>query len=234
MLSWVIIALVLLKGVKSSGKASYFLAIFPYVVLLTLLIRALTLPGSFNGIVFFFTPQWDKILQPGVWYAAITQMFFSLGIYFGTIVTYAGYNKFEHNVSRASHIVTTLDTFTSILSGCTVFGIIGHLAHELNVDDISLVVRGGPGLAFISYPEAISKFRNIPQLYGVLFFFMLFVLALGTMVCMTTCVTTLLQDTFKSIKNWHAVVGFTIFGILTGTVYITPVSFMKLLRFQSF
>lgn len=64
--AWVCIALVLIKGIKSSGKASYFLALFPYVIIGILLIRAVTLPGAWNGILFFIRPQWDKILEPSV------------------------------------------------------------------------------------------------------------------------------------------------------------------------
>lgn len=44
-----------------------------------------------------------------------------------------------------------------------ILGILGHLAHELKTDDISQVVNGGPGLAFISYPEAIARFDFAPQ-----------------------------------------------------------------------
>ena len=223
--SWIIISLILLKGVKSTGKASYVLAIFPYIIILVLLVRALTLPGSLDGIKFFFTPQWDKILEPSVWYAATTQVFFSLNTYFGSIVSYASYNKFDHNIYRDANIVTTLDTFTSLLSGCTIFGIIGHLAHEVGVKDISLVVKGGPGLAFISYPEAISKFKNIPQIYAILFFVMLYMLALGCIAAMTTCITTIVKDSFKWINNTQAVIGLAICGIITGSVYLTPVSY---------
>lgn len=60
-------------------------------------------------------------------------------------------------------VVTTLDTFTSLLAGITIFGILGNLAHELGVEDISTVVKGGTGLAFISYPDAIAKFTVLPQ-----------------------------------------------------------------------
>jgi solute carrier family 6 amino acid transporter-like protein 5/7/9/14 len=62
--SWATIFLVILRGVKSSGKAAYFLALFPYVVMITLLIRGATLPGAVDGILFFITPQWDKLLDP--------------------------------------------------------------------------------------------------------------------------------------------------------------------------
>lgn len=76
---------------------------------------------------------------------------------------YASFNKFHYNVYRDVNIVTALDTFTSMLAGFTIFGILGHLAHEIGVDDIGSVVNGGPGLAFISYPEAIARFEFAPQ-----------------------------------------------------------------------
>lgn len=65
-LSWLIVLSILIKGVRSSGKASYFLALFPYVMMGILLIRAVTLPGAGKGILYFITPQWDKILNPDV------------------------------------------------------------------------------------------------------------------------------------------------------------------------
>lgn len=60
-------------------------------------------------------------------------------------------------------IVTSLDTFTSLIAGITIFGILGNLAHNMQIDDISKVVKSGTGLAFISYPDAISKFEYLPQ-----------------------------------------------------------------------
>lgn len=46
------------------GKVSYFLAIFPYVVMIALLIRAATLEGAGKGILFFIEPQWGELLNP--------------------------------------------------------------------------------------------------------------------------------------------------------------------------
>lgn len=59
-------------------------------------------------------------------------------------------------------IVTSLDAFTSLLGGFTVFGILGSLAFNLGVP-IDKVIRSGSGLAFISYPDAIAKFSFVPQ-----------------------------------------------------------------------
>lgn len=64
--AWIIIFLVISKGVKSSGKAAYFLAIFPYVVLIALLVRSVTLDGAMDGIIYFFKPKWSELLNPKV------------------------------------------------------------------------------------------------------------------------------------------------------------------------
>lgn len=59
-------------------------------------------------------------------------------------------------------IVTALDTIASLLSGITIFGILGNLAHELKVDVTEVVSSGGAQLAFVSYPDAIAKFDAVP------------------------------------------------------------------------
>ncbi|XP_013107994.2 sodium-dependent nutrient amino acid transporter 1 [Stomoxys calcitrans] len=220
--SWLVIALIMLKGVKSSGKASYFLALFPYCIMAILLVRSLTLPGAFDGVLYFLKPQWDKLLDPKVWYSAVTQVFFSLAICFGNIIMYASYNRFGHNIKRDCNIVTTLDTFTSLLSGIIIFGILGNLAYESNTTDIRSVVEGGPGLAFISYPDAIAKFKFVPQIFSVLFFLMLFVLGIGSNVGMASCVMTVIKDRFTQTKHWVIVVSIALVCYLLGLMYITP------------
>lgn len=98
LLAWVVIFLVLVRGVKSSGKAAYFLAIFPYVVLIIILVRALTLEGAVDGVIFFIKPQWGELLNPKVWYSATTQLFFSLSVGMGSIIMFSSYNNFHHNI----------------------------------------------------------------------------------------------------------------------------------------
>ncbi|XP_044731735.1 sodium-dependent nutrient amino acid transporter 1-like isoform X2 [Chrysoperla carnea] len=221
LISWICIFVVAIRGVKSSGKASYFLALFPYVIMFALFIRAVTLPGAGDGIIFFIKPQWEKLLEPQVWYAAVTQAFFSLNVGFGTIIMYSSYNNFAQNVKRDAMIVTTLDTLTSLLAGSTIFGILGNLAY-VSQEDITNVVKGGTGLAFVSYPDAIAKFDWAPQFFSVLFFFMLFVLAVGSLVALINNLSTCLKDEFTNLKSWHISLGLSVIGFIVGLIYVTP------------
>lgn len=100
LVAWLSIFAVLARGVKSSGKAAYFLAIFPYIIMISLLARAVTLDGAVNGIIFFVKPTWGKLFDANVWYAAVTQCFFSLSVCFGGVVMYSSYNDFRHNIYR--------------------------------------------------------------------------------------------------------------------------------------
>mgnify|MGYP000062047735 CR=1 FL=1 len=63
LISWTIVILCLLKGVKTSGKVVYFAATFPYIILFSLLIAGLTLNGAWEGVRYFVTPTWNKLLS---------------------------------------------------------------------------------------------------------------------------------------------------------------------------
>ncbi|XP_055844970.1 sodium-dependent nutrient amino acid transporter 1-like [Episyrphus balteatus] len=221
LVSWIVIFSVIAKGVKSSGKAAYFLALFPYFALFALLIRAVTLEGAMNGIIFFLKPNWAELLNPKVWKEAVVQCFFSLAVGLGSIVMFSSYNKFDHGIYRDAMIVTTLDTFTSILAGVTMFGVLGNLAHNLNIENISEVVRSGTGLAFISYPDAIAKFEFIPQIFAVSFFFMMFVLGVGSIVALQSSICTMICDRFVSFKFVYVAIVTCALGFLSSIVYAT-------------
>jgi len=65
-------------------------------------------------------------------------------------------------VNRDAWVISFMDTFTSLLASCTIFAVLGYLSHESGLP-IKDVAKGGPGLAFVSYPEAIAKFDWVPQ-----------------------------------------------------------------------
>ncbi|KAG0713774.1 Sodium-dependent nutrient amino acid transporter 1 [Chionoecetes opilio] len=220
--SWIMVFFTLAWGVKSSGKVAYFTALFPYVVLFTLLVRGVTLPGAIDGMLYFITPKWEKLLDPNVWFAAVSQSFFSLSVGFGPIITFSSYNSFSQNIYRDAWIISFTDTFTSLLAGFTIFAILGNLSHELdtNIED---VVRGGGGLAFVSYPDALAKFDWAPQLFAVLFFLMLFTLGVGSAAGLAGCFMGAISDTFPSIKKVHIAFVVSVAGFLCGLVYVTQV-----------
>ena len=98
----------------------------------------------------YFMPDFSKLLTFKIWYAAVTQSFFSLSVGFGSLITYSSYNDFRHNTYRDALIISVkkqsvaklvvclcallfaasfqfTDTFTSMLAGFVIFGILGNL-----------------------------------------------------------------------------------------------------------
>ncbi|XP_021920717.1 sodium- and chloride-dependent glycine transporter 2-like isoform X1 [Zootermopsis nevadensis] len=197
--SWVVVVLCLVKGIKTSGKVVYFAATFPYVILFILLVTGLLQEGSLTGILYFITPTWEKLLDIQVWQAAAGQMFFSLSVSMGGLIMYSSYNDFRNNVYRDALVVSVLDTLTSIISGMVAFSILGAMAHDLQVP-IEQVVKEGPGLAFVAYPEALLRLP-VPQLWSVLFFLMLFVLGLDSEFALLENVLTSISDEITVLRN---------------------------------
>jgi solute carrier family 6 (neurotransmitter transporter, glycine) member 5/9 len=74
----------------------------------------------------------------------------------------------------------------------------------------------------MTYPDAIAKFKFLPQVFSVLFFLMLFVLGIGSNVGMANCVMTAVRDQFPKLKHWMVALGIAAVGFTIGTVYTTP------------
>ena len=114
-----------------------------------------------------------------------------------------------------------MDYLTSLLAGLIIFGILGHLAHVMNVD-IREVTNSYMGIVFIAYPETIAKFDFMPQFFSFIFFFMLFLFCVGSNMGMASCIMTVIRDRYPEIKCWKIVIGIVFCGVAVGTVYTTP------------
>jgi len=84
------------------------------------------------------------------------------------------------------------------------------------------VAQGGPGLAFVSYPQAIARFDWVPQLFAVLFYLMLFTLGVGSATSLTGGIITIFCDQFPSFKRWKVTTVICGLGFLAGLIYCTP------------
>lgn len=181
LLGWVVVFFVTWKGIHKSGKVIWCTALFPYVILVVLLVRGVTLPGASLGLHYYVTPQWEKLLEPQVWIAAGTQVFYTFGIGFGSVIALGSYNKFHHNFFRDSMVLCVINPLTSIIAGIVIFSVLGHLAH-LTDRKVGDVFRSGPGLAFLAYPEVVSRMPAAP-VWSVLFFLMLLVVGIDSQFC---------------------------------------------------
>lgn len=100
LLAWFLVYLVIWRGLHQSGKIIWFTALFPYVILLILFGRGITLEGASDGLLFYIQPRWEKLKDPTVWVSAGTQVLFSYGVGIGANVALGSYNKFNHNFYR--------------------------------------------------------------------------------------------------------------------------------------
>ncbi|XP_063232699.1 sodium- and chloride-dependent glycine transporter 1 [Bacillus rossius redtenbacheri] len=221
LLAWIIVFLCLSKGVQSSGKVVYFTALFPYVVLVILFVRGVTLPGASTGILFYLTPDWEQLTKAQVWGDAAVQIFFALSPAWGGLITLASYNKFSNNCYKDSLIVAVSNILTSFFAGLVIFSVIGFLAHELDVQ-VDHVVDQGAGLAFIVYPEVVTRLPVSP-VWALLFFVMLLTLGLDSQFALMETVTTAILDRFPNLRDYKfwVVLGVAVFGYFGGLIFTT-------------
>ncbi|KAM8882896.1 inactive sodium-dependent neutral amino acid transporter B(0)AT3 [Synchiropus picturatus] len=128
--AWTVVYICFIKGINSMGKAVYVTATFPYLVLTIFLVRALTLPGATDGLVYLFTPKWDVLMNPQVWLDAATQIFFSLSVAFGGLIAFASYSEEKNNCERDAVVVGIINSATSLYASISIFSILGFKANN--------------------------------------------------------------------------------------------------------
>jgi SNF family Na+-dependent transporter len=168
----------LVGGIRTSGKAVYVTALLPYICLAVLIGQSLFLEGSWMGLKYYLTPNFDKIFELRVWLAAAVQTFFSLGPGFGVLITYASYTKKNTNIKTLTILCSIVNCMTSLLYGVVVFAGLGYMANRLQVE-INFFLRDGIGLVYVVYPEIIATFRGA-YIFAVIFFIMLITLGMDS------------------------------------------------------
>uniref|UniRef100_A0A4W5QXW8 Transporter n=1 Tax=Hucho hucho TaxID=62062 RepID=A0A4W5QXW8_9TELE len=225
LLSWIICYFCVWKGVKSTGKVVYFTATFPYVMLLVLLVRGLTLPGAIDGIKFYLYPDPARLADPQVWMDAGSQIFYSYGVCTGVLTALGSYNKYNNNCYRDCVYLCLLNSVTSFVAGFAIFSVLGFMAYEQGID-ISMVAESGPGLAFIAYPRAVAM-MPVPQLWAIFFYIMIILLGLDSEFVYHEAMVTAISDMYPSffhvghLRKKLLLLGISVCSFLVGLLMVT-------------
>lgn len=166
---WIVTLGILLAGVQN-GIARFSKIFIPLLVILflALVVRALFLPGATEGLNALFTPDFAALSDPAVWIAAYGQIFFSLSIAFGIMITYASYLKKKTNLTGSGLVVGFSNSAFEILAGIGVFAALGFMAAAQG-SQVSEVADSGIGLAFMAFPTLISEMPG-GGIFGFVFF----------------------------------------------------------------
>ncbi|CAG2250495.1 Sodium- and chloride-dependent GABA transporter 2,Sodium- and chloride-dependent taurine transporter,Sodium-dependent dopamine transporter,Sodium-dependent proline transporter,Sodium-and chloride-dependent glycine transporter 2,Sodium-dependent noradrenaline transporter,Sodium- and chloride-dependent betaine transporter,Sodium-dependent neutral amino acid transporter SLC6A17,Sodium-dependent serotonin transporter,Sodium- and chloride-dependent GABA transporter 3,Sodium- and chloride-dependent glycine trans len=226
--AWVVVGLCIIKGVKSLGKVVYVTATIPYILLTVILVRGLTLDGSIDGIKVYLSPDFSKLLELQVWLEAAIQVFYSLGPGWGPLFTMASFNKFNNNCLRHgtdyysdSVLLSLAGEGTSLYSGFIIFTVLGFMSTSFSLP-IDKLVKSGPGLGFIVYPEALAQLPG-QNVWAFIFFVMLLTVGLDSQFAYCEAVIVACTDKFKKLRKRRIlfVVAFCIANFLLGLIMVT-------------
>ncbi|WP_159619581.1 sodium-dependent transporter [Ruania rhizosphaerae] len=199
-LIWVFALLVHWRGIQG-GIARISMIFIPLLVaiFLVLVVRALTLPGAIDGLDALFTPDWSALTDADVWVAAYGQIFFSLSIGFGIMITYSAHLKRKTNLTGSGLTVAFSNSGFELLAGIGVFATLGFMAQASGVA-VGDVADAGIGLAFVAFPTIISTMPG-GAFFGVLFFTALVLAGITSLVSIVEVVLTAIEDKFGLSRN---------------------------------
>ncbi len=218
-LVWILNFLVLFSGVKKGIELSnkIFMPIL-FFLLIVLLVRSVTLPGAAKGLELLFKPDFSRILDARVWVAAYGQIFFSLSIAFGIMICYSSYLPEKSDIVNNAFITGFVNCGFSLLSGITVFGIIGFMMHQSGGELPAKL--SGVFLAFATLPEAVNQLPVMQTIVGVLFFLSLVCAGMSSEISISETVVSGLMDKFD-LSRKKVATGYCLFCGALSLVFTT-------------
>lgn len=194
---WAVTAYIMFKGISKGIERACQIALPVLLFLiLILVIRGLTLPGATDGLEYMFKPNWSALKQSGVWVAAYGQIFYSLSIAFAIMITYSSYLPRKTDVVNSAFITATANHGFEVFAGIGVFSIMGYMALQQGVP-VAKVAQQGVGLAFMTFPTAISSLPALNALFGICFFGALLMAGITSLVSIAQAVISGMQDKFE-------------------------------------
>lgn len=201
------------KGIEKFNK---ILMPVLLVILVILCINSMTLSGFGEGMNFLFTPDFSKITVKTV-LDALGQVFFTLSIGMGVMITYSSYVTKEENMVKNKGIITIIDTSIAIISGIAIFPA---------VFTFGISPQEGPALVFIALPTVFAQ-MSFGTIIGVLFFVLLFIAAITSAVSIFEMLTAVFVEKYKISRPRALIIigsGVGILGILSALSQIQGVN----------
>ncbi|MBU5269540.1 sodium-dependent transporter [Clostridium cochlearium] len=193
-LVWAINWIICYKRIKNGiEKLSKIVLPTLLIIMIIIVIKGITLKGASVGLNKLFTPDWSKVKDPKVWIAAYGQVFFSLSIATGIMMTYASYLPKKTDINNSAFMTAFANCGFEFLSAIGVFAIIGFMANAQGVA-VDEVVSSGIGLAFIVFPKVFSVMGSWGNILGVLFFSCLIFAGLTSAVSLVEAISSSIID----------------------------------------
>jgi neurotransmitter:Na+ symporter, NSS family len=198
-LVWLVVLVVMALGVQK-GIGATAVVFIPVLMLtfLALVVGALTLPGAADGLDALFAPDWAALTETSVWVAAFGQIFFSLSVGFGIMITYASYVGRRTDMTGSGLVVGFSNSGFELLAGIGVFAALGFMAGAAGTT-VDQVASDGLGLAFVAFPTIINE-APAGALIGVLFFGSLVFAGLTSLISVIEVVVSAVRDKFEMTR----------------------------------
>lgn len=216
---WLMIYFSLWQGPKSVERVVRYTVPVPVIVLVILFVRAVTLPGFWQGWQLYLTPVWSVLFAPEVWTAACTQIFYTLSLAFAIMLTYASYKDENEDIAKDAWLTGLINSGISLFAGFVVFAVLGYMAwvSETPVADLA---ASGPGLAFVVFPEALSL-MPLAGLFSALFFLMLLTLGIDSAFSLLEPAIAAIRDRYNQWSIARVAAGMCLLAFGAGLIYTT-------------
>jgi NSS family neurotransmitter:Na+ symporter len=204
-LMFLVICTLIVQGGISGGIEKFNKVGMPAlaVMLVIVIIRSLTLPNAVEGLKFMFVPGYAVKAgfiseAPGVISVLATaggQMFFSLSLAMGVMITYGSYLHADENLVKNSGVIVIADTIIATLAGIAV--IPASVANGINNGLSNAEIAGGlggPKLLFVTLQDVFSNMGKIGPLFGVIFYLLVLIAAISSAISLTEVVVTFILD----------------------------------------
>ncbi len=199
MLAWTLVGLAITGLIIYSGvqggieRAVSFMMPLMFLLLLGLAGYNVFAGGFGEAIEWLFTPDFSK-LGPGTFLAAVGQAFFSIGVAMGGMMTYGSYLPKDFSITQSVLVIVIADTLVALLAGLVIFPAVFHFDMD---------PAAGAGLIFQTLPVAFAQMPG-GHLFSVLFFLMLSVAGITSMVGLIESVNAWLEDRFAMPRHKSA------------------------------